>query len=81
MEEGIVVAPGEGKKQVSILHDKFCEELGHPYLFPTGQYGYKVDREILLTPSKYFNQKLLHYTQKFASDSDYIFRTYRFKEN
>ena len=39
MEEGIVVAPGEGKKPVSILNDKFCEELGHPHLFPTGQYG------------------------------------------
>ena len=26
-----------------------------------------------MTPSKYFNQRLLHYTQKFASDNDYIF--------
>ena len=38
MEEGIVVAPGEGKKPVSILNDKFCEEFGHPHLFPIGQY-------------------------------------------
>ena len=53
MEEGIVVAPGEGKKPVSILNDKFCKDLGHPYLFPTGQYGYKVEREIPLAPSKY----------------------------
>ena len=69
MEEGIVVAPGEGKKPVSILNDKFCEVLGHPYLLPTGQYGYKVGREIPLTPSKYFNQRLLHYTQYIASDN------------
>ena len=27
MEEGIVVAPGEGKKPDSILNDKLCEEL------------------------------------------------------
>ena len=33
MEEGIVVAPGEGKKPVSILHDKFYKELGHPHRF------------------------------------------------
>ena len=33
MEEGIVVAPGEGKKPVSILNDKFYEELGHPHFF------------------------------------------------
>ena len=26
-----------------------------------------------LSPVKYFNQRLLNYTQKFASDSDYIF--------
>ena len=76
MEEGIVLTPGEGKKPVSIPNDKFCEELGHPHLFPIGQYGYKVEMEIPLTPSKYFNQRLLHYTQKFASDNDYIFFLY-----
>ena len=62
MEEGIAVAPGEGKKPVCILNDKFCRELGHPHLFPTVQHGYKAEREIPLTPSKYFNQRLLHYT-------------------
>ena len=58
------VAPSEGKKPVSILDDKFCEELGHPHLFPTGQYGSKVEKENPLTPSKYFNQRLLRYTQE-----------------
>ena len=66
MEEGIVVAPGEVKKPVSVLNDKFCEELGHPHVLPTGQYDYKVEREIPLNPSK-------QYTQKFASDNDYTF--------
>ena len=73
IEEGIAVAPVEGKKPVSILNDKFCKECGHPDLFPTGQYGYKAEREIPLTPGKYFNQRILHYTQKFASDNNYIF--------
>ena len=73
MEEGIVAAPGESKKPISILNDKFCNELCHSHLFPTGQYGYKAERQISLTPSKYFNQRLLHYTQKFASGNDYIF--------
>ena len=72
-EECIVAAPGEGKKQVSTLNDKIFKELCHPHLFPTGQYGCKVEREISLTPSKYFNQSLLHYTQKLASDNEYIF--------
>ena len=52
MEEGVVVAAGEGKKPVSIFNDKFCKELGHPHLFPTGQYDRKVEREIPLNPSK-----------------------------
>ena len=52
---------------------KFCEELGHLHQFPTGQYGCKVEREIPLTPRKYFNQRLLHYTKRFTSDNDYIF--------
>ena len=41
MGEIIVIAPGEGKKPVSVLDDKFCKELGHPHLLPTGQYDYK----------------------------------------
>ena len=73
MEEGIVIAAGEGKKPVSILNDKFSEEFGHPHLFLTGQYGYKIEMEILLIPSKYFHQRLLQYTQKFATDNNYIF--------
>ena len=52
MEEGVVVTAGEGKKPVSIFNDKFCKELGHPHLFPTGQYDCKVEREIPLNPSK-----------------------------
>ena len=71
--ESFVIAPGEGKKPVSILNDVYCEEMAHPRLFPTGRFGYKVKRKVPLTPSKYFNQRLLNYSQKFASDSDYIF--------
>ena len=67
------LAPGQGKKTVSVLNDEYCEELGHPHLFPTGKFGYKVQRNVPLSPVKYFNQRLLNYTQKFASDSDYIF--------
>ena len=72
-EEKITVSPGEGLKPISILTDKHCEELAHPYLFTTGKFGYKVDRDIDLSPVKYFNQRLLNYMQKFSADSDYIF--------
>ena len=72
LEEGIAIAPGEG---LSVLHDEYCEEMAHPNIFPTGKFGYKVKRKFHLTPSKYFNQRLLHYSQQFGSDTDYIFFT------
>ena len=31
--------PSEGLKSISILTDKHCEVLAHPYLFPTGKFG------------------------------------------
>ena len=76
LEEGIVIAPEEGKKSLSILHDDYCEEMAHPHLFPTGKFGYKVKRKFHLTLSKYFNQRLLYYSQQFPSDTDYTFFTH-----
>ena len=69
----LVLSPCEGKKPILLYQDKYCEELSHPFLFPTGNFGYQVKRDVHLSPIKYFNQRLLNYTQKFASDSDYIF--------
>ena len=43
--ECISIAPGEGRQPKSVLNDKFCEELSFPHLFPTGKYGYQVQRE------------------------------------
>ena len=57
----------------SLTHDIFCEELSHSHLFPTGNFGFQAKRKVQLTPTKYFNQQLLSYTQKFSSDSDYMF--------
>ena len=71
--EAITIAPGEGIQPLSILMDEKCEELAHPYLFPTGKFGFRVERDNKLSPIKYFNQRLLNYKQKFAADSNYIF--------
>ena len=42
--------PGERKKSKSILNDQFCEELGFSCLFPTGKFGYRVQRDVKLSP-------------------------------
>ena len=71
--ECINIAPGEGRQPKSILNYQFYEELSFPHLFPTGKFGYKVKRNINLRPVKYFTLRLLHFSQKFASDADYTF--------
>ena len=71
--EEISIAPGDGKQPTSILSDTFCEQLAFPCLFPQGNFGYNIERDVKLSPIKYFNQQLPNYTQMFASDPDYIF--------
>ena len=44
--EELTIAPGEGKQPMSILNDQYCEELAHPNLFPTGNFGYKIERNV-----------------------------------
>ena len=61
VEEAFVAAPGQEKKPVSGLNYDFCEKLANPHLFPRGRYDYKVERDAELTPSKYFNQRLLNF--------------------
>ena len=61
-EESIIsIATGAGQKPMSVFNDDYCEELAHPHLFPNGEFGCKVERDIPLSPSKYFNQHFLNY--------------------
>ena len=72
-DDNVIMAPDQGKTPVSVLNDDHCEELAFPYLFSTGKFGYKVKREIPLSPVRYFNQGLLNFRQSFASDADYYY--------
>ena len=66
-DSNITIAPGENKEPLPVICDEDCEMLAHPFLFPTGKFGYTHARDVKLSPCKYFNQRLL------ASDPDYIF--------
>ena len=72
-DSNATISPGENKEPLSVICDKDCEMLAHPFLFPTGKFGCTHTRYVKLSPCKYFNQRLLNYTQKFASDPDNIF--------
>ena len=37
-------------------------------MFPKGQFGYTDEREIKLSPVKYFNARRLHYSGRFATN-------------
>ena len=47
--------------------------MAFPKIFFRGKFGYIFPREHHLTPTRYFNQRLLNFSQTFASNSDYIF--------
>ena len=67
------IAQGKNKHPVSFMMDKNCEELAFPVLFPKGQFGYTLEREMKLSPVKYFNARLLHYSGRFATNPEYLF--------
>ena len=66
------VASGEGLLTKKNLFDQNWEELAFPQFFSKCRFGYSAEREIKLSSSKYFSQRLLNYKQSFASNSDYI---------
>ena len=74
--EVYAIAPGESKHPVSFMAEKQCKELAFPVLFPKGKYGYSVNREIKLSPVKYFNARLtckLHHSGRLATNPEYLF--------
>ena len=72
-ENLLELAPGPDKGARHILFDKNCEELAFPKIFFRRKFGYTFPREHHLTPTRYFNQRLLNFSLTFASNSDYIF--------
>lgn len=67
------IAPGEGKKPLAILQDDNFEELSFQTLFPTGKCGYNYQRQVHLTPKKYFQRRILEQSGRFASNIEYLF--------
>lgn len=55
------------------MTDKQCEELAFPVLFPNGKFGYTAERYVKLSPIKYLNARLLHYSGRFATNPEYLF--------
>ena len=71
--EEISIAPAERKQPYLLLADENCESLAFQYLFPDGKIGYRVERDVKLSPVKYSKQHLLSFSQSFVWSADYIF--------
>ncbi|XP_035682540.1 uncharacterized protein LOC118419944 isoform X2 [Branchiostoma floridae] len=72
-ERVMCVAPGEGSKPISVFQEVGGEAMSFPVQFPTGKFSFNVDRDVRITPSKYFKARLMGADTRFASDTNYIF--------
>lgn len=67
------LAPGEGKNPVKMLQDEGNEPKTFPCLFPSGHNSWNESRDIKITLSRYFHNRLMNADNRFAKDSNYIF--------
>ena len=67
------MAPAEGQTPLDIMMDVNAELLAFPSKFPVGRGGMTDDRQVKLTPRKYFVQRLVNKDKRFASDVNYLF--------
>ncbi|XP_073730781.1 uncharacterized protein [Misgurnus anguillicaudatus] len=72
--EGIFsIAPAQGKKPVGFFKIPKLESMAYPVQFPTGENTIDEARELALSPSMYFNARLLSADTRFARDQSYLF--------
>lgn len=67
------IAPGEGNNPVRMLQEPGNEAKTFPYLFPSGQFSWNDQRDIKISLSRYFNNRLMNADDRFAKDSTFIF--------
>ena len=79
-KKSIVVAPGEGKIPTNIMREEHMDVKAFPRHHPSGRFGLHHPRKIKLTPSMYFNQRLLNHDERFSKDTFYLFMASTFLE-
>ena len=71
--QAIKIAPGEGKIPTNMMREEFIDVKAFPRYHPDGQYGLCHEREFKLSPSQYFQQRLLNQDERFSKDPFYVF--------
>ncbi|XP_062577465.1 uncharacterized protein LOC134239308 [Saccostrea cucullata] len=67
------IAPGEGKNPIRMLQEEGNEAKTFPHLFPSGNFSWNEHRDVKITLSRYFNNRLMNSDNRFAKDTNYIF--------
>ena len=69
----IKVAPGEGVIPTNPLREENMEVKAFVRHHPSGRFGFNYPREIKLSPSEYFIQRLMNADERFSKDAFYVF--------
>ena len=69
----LCIAPPEGQKPQNIFQENGSDVMAFPTLLPNGRFGLFDDREVKLTPSKYFNARLFSADSRVATNNEFIF--------
>ena len=78
--ETMKFAPGEGKIPTNPLKEENLDVKANPRHHPTGRFGLNYEREFPLSPSQYFNQRLMNVDERFSRDHYYLFFAASFVE-
>ena len=74
------IAPGEGKVPTNLMREINWDVNAFPCLFPSGKFGLYHERQIKLSPQKYFLQRLENVSNRFSSNASYVFAALYFLE-
>ncbi|XP_078340715.1 uncharacterized protein LOC111117892 [Crassostrea virginica] len=67
------IAPGEGHNPIRMLQEVGNEAKTFPHLFPSGKFSWNENRDVKISLSRYFNNRLMNADNRFAKDTNYIF--------
>ena len=69
----LCIAPAENQNPQNIFREEGSDLMAFPTLLLDGHFGLFEQREIKLTPSKYFNARLFSTDNRFATNKEYLF--------
>ena len=69
----LCIAPAENQTQQNIFQEDDSDAMAFPTLLPNGHFGLFENREIKLTPAKYFNARLFSAENRVATNKEFIF--------